>query len=181
MIDFKFIEQLEGFSCKGYVPDPQNSNSGVTIACGFDLGQRTEEELVHAFSPELASKFKPYAGITRFDAVAELDKRPLEITEEQAEQVFSYSQQQAVGRLTQLWDSSLAAIKFNQLANACQTVVASVAFQYGNLERRTPNFWQQVTNEKWHEALLNLRNFGDKYPTRRNKEADYLQAWLEGH
>ncbi len=39
MIDFKFIEKLEGSARKGYVPDPDNSKSGVTIACGFDIGQ----------------------------------------------------------------------------------------------------------------------------------------------
>jgi GH24 family phage-related lysozyme (muramidase) len=53
-------------------------------------------------------------------------------------------------------------------------VVASVAFQYGDLSRRTPNFWRQVTSGDWDAALNNLRHFGDKYPTRRNKEADLL-------
>jgi hypothetical protein len=60
----------------------------------------------------------------------------------------------------------------------CQTVVASVAFQYGDLSLRTPNFWQQVTTENWQAALANLQDFGDKYPTRRNKEADLLAQWL---
>jgi type VI secretion system secreted protein VgrG len=39
MIDFSFIGQLEGNKTEGYVPDPENSNSGVTIASGFDIGQ----------------------------------------------------------------------------------------------------------------------------------------------
>lgn len=38
MIDFNSIEQLEGSTYKGYVLDPEKSNSGVTIACGFDIG-----------------------------------------------------------------------------------------------------------------------------------------------
>jgi hypothetical protein len=53
-----------------------------------------------------------------------------------------------------------------------------VAFQYGDLARRTPNFWRQVTEKKWADVIANLRNFGDHYATRRNVEADLLQDWL---
>ena len=65
---------------------------------------------------------------------------------------------------------------FHDLSDECQTVVASVAFQYGRLEVATPNFWRQVTTGYWLAALENLRDFGDRYPTRRNKEADLLQG-----
>ena len=40
LIDFDFIKDREGFETKGYVPDPEGSQSGVTIASGFDLGQK---------------------------------------------------------------------------------------------------------------------------------------------
>jgi hypothetical protein len=45
-IDFAFLSGLEG-GCKttGYVPASSVSQSGVTIATGFDLGQRTEADL----------------------------------------------------------------------------------------------------------------------------------------
>jgi hypothetical protein len=49
MIDYSFIEKLEGNTCIGYVPDPENSQSGVTIACGFDIGQRSKNELLEGF------------------------------------------------------------------------------------------------------------------------------------
>ena len=136
-------------------------------------------DIVNAFSNDLAEKFKPYVGIKRLDAVAVLKEQPLEITDEQAQQVFKFSQQEAVNRLTDQWQQTSTAISFDQLSVPCQTVIASVAFQYGNLAKRTPNFWQQVVSEDWHSAIENLRNFGDKYPTRRNKEADYLQRWLD--
>ncbi len=57
--------------------------------------------------------------------------------------------------------------------NEATTVIASVAFQYGDLESRTPNFWKQVISGDWEAAEANLRNFGDNYGTRRVKEADY--------
>ncbi|BCE03374.1 hypothetical protein TYM08_P3437 [Marinicellulosiphila megalodicopiae] len=45
MIDFNFIKQLEGFELKGYVPNPDTSKSGVSIASGFDIGQRDQKEI----------------------------------------------------------------------------------------------------------------------------------------
>jgi GH24 family phage-related lysozyme (muramidase) len=64
---------------------------------------------------------------------------------------------------------------FDALKPAQQTVIASVAYQYGvGLDERTPNFWRQVTTGDWAGAIANLCSFGDDFSTRRNKEADYL-------
>ncbi len=51
-------------------------------------------------------------------------------------------------------------------------VIASVAYQYGSLSR---------TNRDWQGALENLRDFGDVYDTRRNKEADLLLESTNSH
>ncbi len=66
------------------------------------------------------------------------------------------------------------ALKFKDLTNEQMTVILSVAFQYGDLSKKTPNFWRQVVAGDWAGAKQNLRNFGDDYSTRRNKEADLL-------
>ena len=59
-------------------------------------------------------------------------------------------------------------------------VVSSVGFQYGsNLAKATPRFWDAVTNGRWQDAVDELRNFGDSYSTRRNKEADLLQKAID--
>ena len=78
--------------------------------------------------------------------------------------------------LTQYYIFNLGAgkLEFGQLTDAQKTVITSVLFQYGS-PRRTPNFWRKVTNQDWAGAEAELRNFGDKYPTRRNKEADLLK------
>ncbi|WP_117035089.1 pesticin C-terminus-like muramidase [Klebsiella pneumoniae] len=56
----------------------------------------------------------------------------------------------------------------------------AVAYQYGtNLASATPNFWSQVTNGQWQEAINNLNNFGDAYPTRRRSEAALIQSDLD--
>jgi hypothetical protein len=46
LIDYSFLSDLEGGRTTiGYVPAAAVSKSGVTIATGFDLGQRSEADL----------------------------------------------------------------------------------------------------------------------------------------
>lgn len=178
-IDFEFICQLEGYSLKGYVPDPEHSRSGVTIASGFDLGQRSAAELKSMFPPELANRLMPYVGKVKFDAVSLLRQQPLLISDAEARLINEQAKRSAVDRLVRSWDNSQPCMPFHALAPACATVIASVAFQYGELSTRTPNFWKQVITGQWQDAVHNLRHFGDKYATRRNREAELLQQWLD--
>ena len=178
MIDFTFIETLEGNTNSAYVPDPENSQSGVTIGCGFDLGARSCCELELAFEPILAKKLLPYAGLQKDQAKEALLDSPLSLCETEVSQINQYAKQQAMTKLEYLWEESHAFLPFDYLPSPCQTVIASVAFQYGNLSIRTPNFWRQVSRGDWFGALENLRDFGDMYTTRRNKEADLLESWL---
>ena len=64
-IDYKFLSDLEGGSkTNGYVPAAEVSKSGVTIATGFDLGQRDENDLkTLKLSTTLTAKLKPYLGL----------------------------------------------------------------------------------------------------------------------
>ena len=57
-----------------------------------------------------------------------------------------------------------------------QTALASINFQYGSLATPTPNFWKQVTEQRWADASKNLADFGDAYPTRRKLEAGLIDA-----
>lgn len=177
-INFHFISFLEGSSCEGYVPDPDKSQSGVTIASGFDIGQRSENELVTAFDLDLCLKLIPYANKTKHSACEQLAELPLNISQEEANIINAFSHSDAQTRLVKEWDASNTYCAFEALSEECQTVVASIAFQYGNLRIKTPNFWHQVTLGDWQGAYENLRHFGDKYPSRRNKEADLLASWL---
>lgn len=179
MIDFSFISKLEGFETSGYAPKPDGGaiESGVTVASGFDLGQRSVEEIDDNFDCELADKLAPYCGVTGHDAVNLIRERPLELSVDECNTINEYAHKQAVERLLAAWDND-SDIEFNSLSDECQTVVASVAFQYGDLASRTPNFWRQVTTGDWFAALSNLRKFGDAYKTRRNKEADLLESRL---
>lgn len=173
-VNFGFISELEGGpALKGYVPDPKNSNSGVTIATGFDIGQRSLNELYNLFAPELAKKLAPYYGLKKQKAVAALQKTPLRITAEQAAEIDKATKTQLLNQLAQRY-SKAAKATFADLPECMQTVIASVAFQYGDLSKKCPKFWQAATSADRAAIVQELRNFGDRYPTRRNKEAEYL-------
>ncbi len=118
----------------------------------------------------------PYVGKKKHQALAFLQSEPLQVTAQQVEEINRYSHAQVEANLRQQWQQSAPAMDFDELADECQTVVASVAFQYGNLGKRTPNFWRQVTQCDWQGASDNLRNFGDKYSNRRLQEADLLDS-----
>jgi hypothetical protein len=56
---------------------------------------------------------------------------------------------------------------FEELPAQMQTVIESVHFQYGSQSAKTPNFFDQVADLRWDDALGNLRDFGDSYSSRR--------------
>lgn len=183
-VNFGFISALEGGpTLTGYVPDPDKSNSGVTIATGFDLGQRTDSDLV-AMLPEhseLVDKLAIYCGYKRGNALSVLAARPLHITEAEALIIDNAVKQQLLNQLQQRYNAA-SLNEFAALPEAMQTVIASVAFQYGDLARRCPNFWRTAITADSVGMISELQNFGDRYPTRRNKEANYLIKFCKaGH
>ena len=88
-IDYKFISGLEGGRItKGYVPAPTVSRSEVTVATGFDLGQRNETDLKSLNLPvALRDKLKQYLGKTGRDAEDFLVKHSLIISDSEADEI----------------------------------------------------------------------------------------------
>lgn len=178
-IDWEFIASLEGKGVTtGYVPDASGSKSGVTIATGFDLGQRNETDLTNlGLSADLITKFKPYLGKKGQDAVDFLAKNPLTITDDEAKDIDNKVRAKKVPALKTKYLNSphnTGNVQFDDLPSQAQTVIASVSFQYGDLSTKTPKFWKAASSQDWVESVKILRNFGDSYRTRRNKEADLL-------
>jgi chaperonin GroES len=183
---FDFLRDVEGFKASGYVPQDRRGNpienSGVTIATGLDLGQQDEDSLRRmGLSDELISIFRPYLGLKRGEAQRFLSDNPLRLTAEQATFVEESLMSHDFERMSDLWNSTQReedGIRWDQLDPEKQTVMLSVFRQYGNLPRRTPKFWRSATQGRWNDTVSELRNFGDEYKTRRNKEADLLEAAL---
>ena len=169
-IDFDFILKQEGFETEGKVPDAKNSKSGVTIASGFDLGARALEDL-KGLPQDIIDLLTPFLGFK--GAEAEEIASNLQVSTDQAKTINEFAKNEAVTRLKNKWETSTGT-SFDNLSKEQATVLASVAFQYGDLESRTPNFWKQATTGDWVGAYKNLLNFGDRYQSRRLNEAQLL-------
>ena len=174
-IDFDFILKQEGFETKGYVPDAENSNSGVTIASGFDLGARVLEDL-KGLPQDIIDVLTPFLSLR--GAEAQEVASNLNVSEDQAKIINEFAKSEAITNLRTEWENTTGT-SFDDLSKEKATVLASVAFQYGNLEKATPNFWKQTTSGDWEGAYNNLLNFGDRYETRRKDEANYLFPTLK--
>jgi hypothetical protein len=186
-IDWNFIGEQEGAAVQeGYVPAPEKSQSGVTVGTGVDLGARNSADLERlGLSESLRQKLEPYLGLKRQDAVDFLAENPLSLTPEEVEELDHAVKEQALDSLLTSYNAEVAArnaqdggnrASFEELPAQMQTVIASVHFQYGSLSARTPNFFDQVVDQRWNDALGNLRDFGDDYSSRRGREADLLES-----
>ena len=174
-IDFDFILEQEGFEIQGYVPEAQNSKSGVTIASGFDLGARNENDL-EGLPQDIINTLKPYLGLKGEDAQNIAGN--LNVTEDQAKIINEFAKKEAIKNLRLKWEKATKT-SFDDLPKEKATVLASVAFQYGDLESKTPNFWNQTINNQWEDAYNNLLDFRDVYDSRREREAEYLFPALQ--
>lgn len=182
-INYDFIGQLEGGQqLQGYVPAPDQSNSGVTIATGFDLGARNLADLQSlGISGTLLEQLTPYLGLKKQDAVRALEAMPLKITADDAKVIDRAVKAQSLARLESSYDAAIASSHspFASLPTQIQTVIASVSFQYGDLATSTPTFWKYVTSQDWGKAIAELKDFGDAYGPRRNLEAQLLAQGLQ--
>jgi hypothetical protein len=182
-IDWTFIGKLEGAGiARGYVPNPEASNSGVTVATGFDLGQRSRAQLVTMGLPDdLTAKLGPYLGLKGRAALSFLNTHPLVLTADEVVAIDQAVRADFSARLADTYDSALATDgglkEFDDLPGPAQTVIASVAYQYGlDLRHRTPHFWSLVLAQNWPDVVTELRNFGDAYGRRRGQEAALLET-----
>ena len=173
-INWDFILEQEGFKTTGYVPDAENSDSGVTIASGFDLGARKESDL-KGLPEEIIELLKPFLGFTGVEASEIAPK--LKVSDDQAKIINEFAKSTELAKLKTKWQNATGT-NFDDLPTEQATVLTSVAFQYGDLESRTPNFWKQTTSGDWVGAYKNLLNFGDRYESRRLNEAQLL--WSSG-
>jgi Bacterial toxin homologue of phage lysozyme, C-term/LysM domain len=127
----------------------------------------------------LKQKLIPYAGLKGQDAVNFLANRPLRLTDQEAYALDTAVAREIFGDVAALYDADATEGSFLELPLEARTAIGDVAYQYGpNLEQRLPNFWGDVTQGRWDEATQTLRDFCDRYPDRRNEEADLLEQAL---
>ena len=185
-VDFDYIvEELEGgVKLKGYVLDPKKfGNSGVTVAGGVDLSDKNLDELEKNLPDELVKKLEPYLGLKGYDDQKKLNEIKLNITKEEAIILNKYIQKDILRTLKKNWKEATGE-SFDNLSEEQATVVASVAFIYGNEELKTFDFWDYVTAKnqdgeyvgEWMNAYRELMDFKDKSTSinERHKKAAKL-------
>lgn len=174
-IDTDFICQQEGYSLQGYVPLLKGvplGQSGVTVACGFDLGQRTYQDLLSLGLPQpLIAKLKPYVKLKKWDAYNLVKKTPLTLTDQEVADINKIVFTQEVRGIIDLVGED----RWEKLGRSMRTVLTSVQFQYGDVATKTPQFFKQVMSMNVPSVIKVLENFGDAYSSRRKREANYLQ------
>jgi hypothetical protein len=177
-VNWKFIGTLEGAHVlKGYVPKSKDSNnSGVTVATGVDLGQMAHSDLAD-LPPSLSQRLVPYAGLRGKAARDALETSQLTITDLEADLLDQHARRNTIYDLC-LHYRLAAGIDLEGLPEPCQTVLASVTFQYGSPWARCPSFWKFATGRQWRDVYNELMDFGDAYAERRRKEAAYLKSGL---
>jgi hypothetical protein len=197
-VDFAYLARWEGGQyLRGYVPFAQGivaGNSGLTIATGFDVGQRSEAALADMkLPPEVGPKLAPYAsqrfrGKNRAQVLQIVAKRgPIPVlTKAEADQVDAVVHRE---HLLAARDSFNARRKpgvptFQNLPANWQTVLFSRTFHQGTGMPDTgvaKPFYAAVTAGKWQEAVTALRNYAvsqDWYKTRVAQEAALLATRL---
>ncbi len=170
-IDWNFIRNLEGYSIIGYIPKG-SARSGVTICCGFDIGQLSPGGLrLLDIDQSLKDKLQKYTGITGNNARALLANNPLTISPGEADQIQHRVELEFENGLQEKYED------FNSWTSQQQTVVASVSYQYGiDLDKVCPKMYTCIVHKMWNQAVAELKDFGDAYTTRRLKEAAYLEG-----
>lgn len=180
-IDWDFISRHEG-GCRlaAYVPAAATSKSGVTVATGVDLGQRSSRDLQNLRLPQsLQATLAPYCGLQGAAAQRALADLPLKLSAEDARRLDEAVARPLFDALRQGYDAAAGPGAFDRLPDGIQTALASLAYQYGaNLQRRTPKFWNAAVARNWNACIQELEDFGDAYATRRKTEAALIRRSL---
>ena len=176
-INWDFISSLEGKGVKkAYVP---SENSGVTVATGFDLKEKDTQILSDmGISQETTSLLSQFFGMSGAEAKSASEN--FSLNDEQVKEIDQASHSWYANQVKKTYESKEHKTAWDQLTEAERTVIASVGFQHGTSFTRKDgsemNYIKQAREGDWESLEANLRNFGDDFNTRRNKEADFLAA-----
>ena len=188
LFDFDFIHSREGFETTLYVPMHGGKPlgiSGATVGYGLDLGQMNRAELDRLVSAaglgsDLADKLAPYLEKKGQDAADFLSANPCSVTAAEAKALSIAKYGEIADRLMEDYAEAIqgksGVVPFVDLPKSVRTVALSITVQYGSMPRRTPKAWGLLTSNNIDGLVAELRNFGDKYPSRRNAEADLIEG-----
>ncbi len=193
-VDFAFLSRWEGGQyLRGYVPFANGivaGASGLTIATGFDVGQRSEVQLAAMpLAPEVGPKLAPYAGVrfthmTRTRVLQVVARRgPIPVlTKTEADDVDRVVHREYLLSARDTFNARrrTGVPSFQDLPTNWQTVLFSRTFHQGvgmpNTNVARP-FYTALTEGRWRDAITALRGYAvvpNWYRTRVTQEANLL-------
>ena len=162
MYDFLRHSDNEGFRDYTYVPfdnDGTDQKSGVTIGAGYDLGSKTEKDLINdGFSKEDAAQLKRFLGKRGVDAKAELDKGREYVEEETLHSIGESHTAKSLERLEQILPN------WENLSIGMKKIALSAFTQYGESTFKRQNLFKQLKANDVNAVRGNVNNWGDKTP-----------------
>jgi hypothetical protein len=198
-VDFSFLAKWEGGQClHGYVPIAKGKvagNSGMTIATGFDIGQKSAaairklnlgKDLEDQLIPFADHKFPGMAHLQVVNAVIQLHAPVPRISKGQADLIDGLVHREHLAAAVSAWNSNRknGVPAFSKLPVPWQTVLFSRTFHQGVGMHKTSiarKFYNAATAGEWTKAVRELRNYpvsAGWYKQRVAQEADYLATEL---
>lgn len=171
-VDVGVISQHEGGNkLNGYTLSPTKwPNAGVTVGIGVDLGQQSAQGLRNmGVSQALVDKLSGYLGLTGTDAQNYLSAHPLTLTADEASELNGDVLKGYFNDLGSHFDDSAPNFNLSDLPWQAQTVMADLWYNMGDLTKKAPNLWDQMTNGDWNAAYDNLMNFTSKDDVLKNR------------
>lgn len=179
-----FLEEVEGGQIlEGYsLNEGEFKNSGVTVATGVDLGNRSVEELRQlGISEDLVIKLSPHIGKKGDRAKQSLKNYPLNLTQEEADLLDQKIKGQVKKAIAGNYKNSTG-VDLEGLPEEARTVINSLAYNFGaNLEGKLPTAWKHIVKGDWLGLQKFLQTTKWKQPKlkdRRMKEAMLLEPLI---
>lgn len=194
------LAAFEGIMLRGYIPcnlttggtanyfggpNPEKyvpkGASGVTIACGLDLGQQSASGLRRMGLPAgLVNRFRPYLGKQGAAAVAALHAAPFSVSEEQCVVINAVVHADYIERAAALFDRNTGATPFADLPQQAQAVIVSLFYQLGSPFPTAghpgyPKLYGCLCDGDWQAAARELKTGFKRYPQRRAAEGALLE------
>ena len=138
------------------------NNSGVTVGCGFDLGQLASRAAgiaslrEYGFLESFVQKFAPYLGKKRVEADDFLKTHKLVLSQDEINTVNRLVMTQQAKDCIGRWDEQIALIRktnprapfFHEMSSTLQTIVFSRHYHQG------PGWYQKNINKAVYNAML---------------------------
>lgn len=154
--------------------------SGVTVATGFDLGQKTMRELQSDIKlpSDIIEILAPYVGLRGHAAIEKLHQKPLTLSCQAVDIIDGAFIPYYYKRWVEPVYNKEAAIPFESIPERAQVVIYSILYQRGpGYVKRMPQCWGCFVDGDWNGAAYELMHgFWPDYRLRRKYEGEYLSG-----